>query len=218
VRRIAALGVLVVVLLVLVVAQLVLPGIAANRLRSHLSRYGEVRTVHVSAFPAIKLLWHRADSVHIALATYRSPSGEVGNLLGQAGNVGSIDVTASEAELGLLRLRDVALRKRGSRFTATARVTESDLRAAVPFLDGVVPVTTGGEGLVLRGTATVLGVTATVDATVEARDGALVIAPNVPFGGLATLTLFADPHVAVQTVGAAAAAGGFAVSATGYLR
>lgn len=199
-------------------AQLLLPGIAANRLRSHLSRYGEVQSVHVSAFPAIELLWHNADSVRIALASYRSQGEQVGSLLEQAGKVGSIDVTATVADLGLLRLRHVTLRKRGSRFTAAARVSESDLRAAVPFLDGVVPVTGEGDRLILRGTATVLGVSATVDATVAVRDGALVVAPDVPFGGLAALTLFSDPHVAVQTVTATAAPGGFTVSATGYLR
>lgn len=61
-RRLAVLGVvaLVVAVVVLGVAQLVLPGIAAQRIRSQLDRYGHVRSVSVSAFPAIELLWHRA--------------------------------------------------------------------------------------------------------------------------------------------------------------
>jgi len=51
-----------------------------------------------------------------------------------------------------------------------------------------------------------------VSATVAARDGALVVAPDVPFGGIATLTLFDDPHVYVESVSASGVPGGFRVS------
>ena len=57
----------------------------------------------------------------------------------------------------------------------------------------------------------VLGITATVDATVGAANGRLVVAPDVPFIG--TFTLFSDPHVRIQGVGATPTPGGFAVSA-----
>jgi hypothetical protein len=97
-------------------------------------------------------------------------------------------------------------------------VTEADLRAAIPILDGVVPVASGGGQLTLRGTATLLGITASVDATVGAVNGALVVVPNVPFGGLAAVTVFSDPHVVVQGVSAMAVPGGFSASATGRLR
>ncbi|MFZ0377875.1 MAG: hypothetical protein WAL38_08625, partial [Solirubrobacteraceae bacterium] len=65
-----ALGVAGLVLLVLVVAQLVLPGIAADRLRDQLARSGTVISVKVSAFPAIELLWGDADSVVVRLGRY----------------------------------------------------------------------------------------------------------------------------------------------------
>src|SRR5207248_45620 len=61
VRRIIAIATVGVIVLLLVVAQLVLPGIAEQRLRDRLSRNGTVIQVHVSAFPAIELLWHHAD-------------------------------------------------------------------------------------------------------------------------------------------------------------
>ena len=217
-RRIAAVVVVLVAVVVLGVAQLVLPGIAAQRIRSRLAPYGTVRSVSVHAFPAIELLWHHADSVHIDLASYHSGTGQVGSLLGQLGGIGSLDVLADQLDVGLLRLRQASLHKRGSQLTASAQVNESDLRAAVPFLDGVVPVASADGALTLQGQATVLGVTVSATASVLAQDGTLIVSPNLPFGGLATVTLFSDPHVAVQDVAAAAAPGGFSVSASGLLR
>lgn len=217
-RRIAAIAVLLVALIALAVAQLVLPGVAARRIEKRLSAYGPVRSVSVQAFPAIKLLWHHADAIHIDLVSYRSGSGEVGSLLAQLGGVGSLDVAADQLNIGLLRVRDATLHKRGRALRAGARISEADLRAAVPFLDGVVPVASAPATVTLRGAATLLGVTTSATATVAPRNGALILSPNVPFGALATLTLFSDPHVAVQGVFATSQPGGFRVSARGVLR
>jgi len=212
VRRIAVLAAVGFVLLVLVVAQLVLPGIAARRVRDQFSKSGTVLDVKVSAFPAIKLLWHRADSVVVRMATYRAPVSELSNTLTETGDAGSVDASVQVLSVGPLALRDATMRKRGSSLTAAATVTQADLRSAVFFLQGVVPVTSADGSLTLRGTASFLGLTASVSATVAARDGALVVAPDVPFGGIATLTLFNDPHVYVESVSASGVPGGFRVS------
>ena len=216
-RRIAVLVIVGVVLLVLVVGQLVLPGIAAQRLRDRLSHNGTVLSVKVSAFPAITLLWHHANKVVIRMASYQSGSGSLGGQLDEASDVGTLDASTQLFRSGLLTLRNASLHKHGDQLTGTATVTEQDLRAAVPFLDNVQPVASGGGTLTLRGTATLFGLTASADATVAAQDGKLVVAPDVPFGGLATLTLFADPHLAVESVSASPAPGGFRVSATARL-
>jgi hypothetical protein len=79
-------------------------------------------------------------------------------------------------------------------------------------------VASSGGRLTLRGTATLLGLSATVDATVSAQDGKLVVVPDVPFGGLATITLFSDPRIQVQAVSATPTAGGFVVRGTAVLR
>ncbi|MBV9804306.1 MAG: hypothetical protein JO130_13990 [Solirubrobacterales bacterium] len=211
-RRLIAAGLVtlvLVVLVVLIVAQLVLPGIAANRLRSQLSESGTVLSVKVSAFPAIELLWGHADSVTIRLSRYRAGASQIGGKLGAAANVGALDVTAQEVDSGALTLRDATLHKRGNELSGSAVVMESDLRAAVPFLQNVQPVASAAGQLILRGTASLLGLTASVDAIVAARDGALVVAPDVPFGALATITLLADPHVRIQSVSAANVPGGF---------
>jgi hypothetical protein len=213
VRRLIALGVAGLVLVVLIVAQLVLPGIAANRVRDELARSGTVLSVKVSAFPAIKLLWGDADTVVIRLGSYRSGSSEVGSRLGGVGGVGTIDVSAQEFDSGVITLRDAVLHKRGSEMTGSAAIMESDLRSAVPFLDNVEPVASSGGQLILRGTASVFGLSASIDAVVGVRDGALVVAPDVPFGGIATITLFDNPHVRVQSVSAVTVPGGFKLMA-----
>lgn len=216
-RRIVVLAVAGLVVLVLVVGQLVLPGIAAQRLRDKLSGSGQVLSVEVHAFPAIELLWHDADRVVIRMASYRSDSGRLGSFLGQAGGVGSIDASAGEVDIGLLKLHDAQLRKRGGTLTGSARVTEDDLRAAAPFLQSLQPIASGNGRLTLRGTASLFGVSATVDATVAAHDGALVVQPDVPLGALATVTAFSDPRIEVESVGATSGPGGFTVTARARL-
>jgi len=217
-RRIAVLIAAGVVVLLLVIAQLVLPGIAAQRLRDRLSRSGRVLEVQVSAFPAIELLWHHADRVVIRMATYTSSAAALSSTVGQVGDVGTLDASAGELRAGLLTLRDATLRKRGNVLTGTATVTEADLRTALPVLDSVTPVASGGGQLTLQGTATLFGVTATVDATVRPQNGELVVSPDVPFGGLATITLFSNPAISIQSVEATPAPGGFDVSAQARLR
>jgi hypothetical protein len=216
-RRLIVLAAAGVVLVLVAVAQLVLPGIAEQQLRDRLARSGSVLHIEVHAFPAIELLWHQADRVVIRMGQYTSSSSNLGSTLGLAGDVGMLDASATEVKAGLLTLRDATLHKQGNGLTGTARVTEADLRSSVPFLQNVHPVASGNGQLVLRGTATLFGVSATADATVAAQNGQLLVTPNLPFGGLATVTLFNNPHVAVQDLTARATADGFSVSAQGTL-
>jgi hypothetical protein len=217
-RRLAVLGVLGVLLLVLVVGQLVLPGIAAQRLRDELARNGSVLHVEVHAFPAIELLWHQADRVVIRMGTYHSSAAHLGSAVAQSADVDSLDASASTVAAGLLTLHDATLHKRGSALNGSARIEEADLQRAVPFLTGVQPVASAGAQLLLRGTASVLGVSATADATVTAEGGQILVTPQVPFGALATVTVFSTPHLDVSSLTAAPASGGFTVSAVGRTR
>ncbi|MBV9839845.1 MAG: LmeA family phospholipid-binding protein, partial [Solirubrobacterales bacterium] len=133
-RRITALAAAGVVLLLLVIAQLVLPGLAAQRLRERLARSGAVISVRVEAFPAVELLWHHADRVVVRMGQYRSNPGHLAGLLAQASDVGSLDASATQVQAGLLTLHDASLRKRGDQLTGSASVTEADLRSAIPVL------------------------------------------------------------------------------------
>jgi len=206
------------VLGLLVVAQLLLPGIAAQRLRDRLARSGQVLRVDVEAFPAVELLWDQADRVTIRMGDYAPAPGHFSSLLGELGQVGAVDASASQLHTGPLILRDATLSKRGDAVTGSATVSESNLRAAVPFLQSVVPVASAGGQLILQGTASAFGITATLDATVAAQDGNLVVSPDVPFGGLATVTVFSNPALDVQSVSAAPAPGGFVLTANAQLR
>jgi hypothetical protein len=170
-----------------------------------------VLSVQVHAFPAIELLWHQADRVVIRLGRYRTPVSKLGSSLHQSADVGSLDATATEFDAGLLALHDARLVKRGNRVTASATVTDADLHAALPILDSVTPVASGDGQLTLQGTASLFGVTATVQAVVHAVSGALVVTPNVPLGGFATISVFSNPHVAVESVGGEPVTGGFVV-------
>jgi hypothetical protein len=217
-RRLAALALVLLVVILLAVAQLVLPGIAARSIRDRLAHSGQVLAVQVSAFPAIELLWHHADSVVVRLGRYRSPPPQLAGTVSQAADVGSLTASVAELDTGLLTLRDATLRKRGSELIGTAEVTEADLRSALPILQSVRPVASGAGRLTLQGTATLFGVSATVDADVRAQNGAIVVAPDVPFGGFATVQAFSDPRIQVQSIGARPTAAGFSVFATGQLR
>jgi LmeA-like phospholipid-binding len=217
-RRLAALCAAAIVLVVFGIGQLVLPGIAAQSLRDRLQRSGQVLAVHVDAFPAVELLWHQADSIVVKLGRYRSSPSNLAGLLDQARNVDSVTASAAELDTGLLTLRDATLHKRGSELTGNAQVTEADLRAALPALQSVTPVASGNGRLTVRGTATLFGVTASVDVTVSARDGSLVAVPDVPFGALATIRIFSDPRLDVLSIGASPTAAGFSVTALARLR
>lgn len=212
-RRLAGLGAATLVVLVLVVAQIVLPGIAEQRLRDQLARSGQVLSVHVHAVPAIELLWHHAGSVDIRLRSYRPGPGRLGADLERTADVGSLHASTQQLDDGLLTLHDATLVKRNDTLVGTATVQESELRSALPFLSSVTPVASASGQLTLQATAFGLS----VDLTVSAQEGRLVVAPDVPFGGLATITLFSDPHVAVQSVSAAAVPGGFTLRATARL-
>jgi hypothetical protein len=214
-RRVAVLATAGVIVLLLVVAQLVLPGIAAQRLRDQLARSGEGVKIDVSAFPAIELLWHQADSVTVHVTRYRSSTADLAAKLTQTADAGSVDATATELDTGPLTLRDATLRKRGDQLTGSARVTQADLRTALPFIQNVHLVASGAGQLTLRGTGSLLVLTATVDATVRAQGGRLIVVPDVPF--LPTVTVFDDRHVEIQRVSGAGVPDGFTVSAQARL-
>lgn len=221
-RSVLGVALLAIVAVVLLgVAQLLLPGIAAQRLRDRLAAHGQVRSVRVDAFPAVELLWHHADRVRIVLGSYSSaagPQAPAQSLLAEAGDVGSLDVSAAQVDLGLLRLRDAQLSKHGAGLSARGFLSQADLRAAIPFLQALTPLASARGALVLRGSADVLGLGVSVDFVVAVRQGAIVADPLVPLGGLATVTVFSDPHLQVQSISARAAPGGFTVSAQARLR
>jgi hypothetical protein len=206
------------VVLLLVVAQLALPSLAERRLRDRLERSGTVERVEISAFPAVKLLWHRADDVTVRMGRLRTGSGRFADLLSSTRDADDVDASAAEQRILTLRMLDPRLRKRGDKLTLSARVTYADLRAALPPGFDVRPVASVGGQLLVAGTADLLGQSFSGSAVISVRDGRLQLTPDIPFGGFLSVTLFADPRIEVQAIGFHGTADGFTVSARARLR
>jgi hypothetical protein len=190
-----------------VLSQALLPGLAATRVRERVGRYGEVRGVHVSALPAVELLWGHADSVDVTAGRLAATPRQIGTLLWEARDLGTLTVAA---QTGVLRapqlpsglvLSDVHLSKRGSSVGASATLTQAQLHAALPSGFRVEPVASGGGAVAVRASGGVFGLQASATVTVRAFEGALVAEPRgLPLGGIARVTLFSDPHLKVRDV------------------
>lgn len=214
-RRIA-LGVAAAVALLLVAAQLLLPGVAERRLRDSVRERGaEVERVDVRAFPALELLFGSADAVSLQIGEASlTGAGDFADQLVRTGDVDRVDASVALLRIGPLVLRDLRLRERGGRLAGEASLTRTDLEAAIPVDVGLRPVDDGDGSLVLA--ATVGRVTAR--ARLSAQDGTLVIAPDGLLGAFAGLTVFEDPRIRIDDVGARSRPDGFTVTASGELR
>jgi len=189
-------------LALLVLAQIFLPRIAVSRIRSRVGRYGTVESVSVTAWPALKLLWGSVDSVRVKAGSLALSPAQAGKLLWEARGTGSMDVSAESVKVGPLQVSDASLRKRGGTLTAQAVASEADVKAALPAGFGVRLLRSEGGEVEVQATGGLFGVNASVNAVAGASDGKLVAHPlGFLIEGL-QLTLFSDPHVYVEGVGA----------------
>jgi hypothetical protein len=193
--------------LILLVAQLALPPIAADRISSRVGRYGVLESVSVSAWPALELLWGSADSASVRAKRLRLSPSQAARLLWEARGVNRLELTASEVQVGPLRLSGARLHKRGSSLAAEAVIGEADVKAALP--PGLSVSLLGSEAGVVKVAAKggLFGGGPTVTAIAGPSEGRLVVHPtgSAPVG--VRLTLFADRHVYVEGVGASARPG-----------
>jgi hypothetical protein len=199
--RIAA-GVAGAIALALVLAQALLPRIAASRISSRLGAFGTVESVSVKAWPAVELLWGSADSVRVRAGSLTLSPAQTAKLLWEARGMDSVELTAPSVREGPLRLSDASLRKRGRALAAQARMTDVDVRAALPEGVHVHLLSSAGSEVRVRASGGPFGVGAPVDARADGSGGRLVVDPlGSPLSGL-RLTLFSEPHVYVEGVGA----------------
>ena len=194
--RIAA-GLAGAIALVAVLAQLFLPGIAASRISSRVGRYGTVESVSVSAWPAIKLLWGRADSVTVRAGRLTISPKQTAKLLWEARGAATMRVTAPLVQEGRLRLRDVSVRKRGSLLTAEAQMTQADVSAALPPGLSVRLLASSAGNVKVKATGGLFGLSASVEAVAGPNEGKLIARPLGFLLGGVRLVLFSDPHVQV---------------------
>jgi hypothetical protein len=195
------------VVVVLLLAQLLLPRIAESRIRSRLDPYGQVHSVSVSAWPAIELLWGDADSVHVKAGPLALSTTRAASLLHEAKGFSEISLKASSVRLGKLRLTAATLQKHGDRLTASAFATEAAVKAALPA--GVTLQLLGSEGgkVKVRATGALFGLGASLDAVAEASGGRIVVHPSGLLLGGVRLKLYSDPRIYVLGVSARAVRG-----------
>jgi hypothetical protein len=194
-------GVVVLVVAVLVLAQLVLPGVAAQKVRERVARYGTVESASVKVSPAIKLLWGRVDSATVRARSLHITVAQAGDLLWSTRPVDHLVLSADSLQVGSLKLSDVSLSKRGNALSAQASASEADLHASLPAGMEIQPVASGGGQVEVQATGGLFGLQASVRALVSAQQGQLVVQPEGLLGGLGRITLFADPRVLIQGVG-----------------
>ena len=194
-----------VAVLLFVLAQLFLPGIAADRISSRLARYGHVRSVDVEAWPAVELLWGTAESVRVRASDLTFALSQTGHVLGEASGAHDIDMTAQRVHVGPLELSEVTFHKRGAQLIAHARATEAAVAAALPpgirirllrSERGSVEVSVGGA---------LFGVGGEIDALAQASEGKLVARPAASLLALFSLTLYKNPRVYIESIGASPA-------------
>lgn len=214
-RRIAFAAV--VLVLAFVAGQLFLPSMAERRLRDELADTGTVERVEVHAFPALKILFHRADRVVVRMGEATAQLGRFAELLASADATGELDATATSMKVGPLLVRDLRLRKDGDRIDGESVVTSADLAAALPANVGLRPVASEDGSLVLEASAGFFGAEVALRARLSAVDGELVISADGPLGGLASLTVFSDPRVQVTSVGATQRPDGYTFTAAARL-
>ncbi len=204
-------------------AQIFLPRIAASRISSRIGRYGKVTSVHVSAWPAVKLLWKDADSVTVHVSHVALDPAQTDDLLTEARGTSRLDVYAQRASEGPLAVDDVHLSKRGRALHASAFASEADVRAALPPGFAVQLLSSENGAVEVRASGGLFGIGASVDAVAEAHEGKLVVHPRGALIEALKLTLFDEPDVELQSVAARAATGasgeaGYALEASATLR
>jgi hypothetical protein len=220
-RALLAAGVLVVLL---VGAQLALPRIAERKLTSNLERHGRNVNVDVAAFPAIKLLWHKADRVTVTVGDYRPGPPRSGSSLADdlasTKDTSKLDVRVGVLNDRLLQMHDITLQKHGDVLVGSVRLQRSDVDAALPPQLHLTGRAGAGSGISVAGRTSVFGrrIAARARILVDSR-GRIVLKPDgFALASLVTIPLFADDRVAVDGIDARSTADGFAVTARGHLR
>jgi hypothetical protein len=195
--------------LLLGVPQVILPRLAVQRIRDQIKPYGSLQSASVSAFPALELLWGKAEAVHASARTLTLSAPQAMKLVWEGRGVRDVNLAVGTMRLQMaglpeaLAIHDVSAIKRSNRLQLRATLTQRELSDAAP--GGVQVRLLGSEagGLNVRASGALFGVQASVDALVQPREGKLVAQPvSIPFGTFVTLVLFSDPHIYLDSVSA----------------
>jgi hypothetical protein len=208
---VAALATSAVVVVALIVAELVLPGIAAQRVRDRVDRYGSVRAVSVHAQPALELLWGDAETIGVRAGPLHVTPADLVELEQRVSGVGSAELTTPELVLSLaglasaeVPLYNVRLVKHGKSLLATGLVRPANVHATLiaGFQAQGFYAESGRPEVGISGE--VLGARLSARGLVTASEGKIIVEPvGIPFGSLAAVSVFSDPRIDVESVTAA---------------
>lgn len=206
-RRIA-IGVVLGVVALLVLAQLFLPSIAAQKVKEKVEKYGVVESASVKAFPAIELLWGHADSATVHIKRIAVTPTQAVNLLEETKNVAKLDMymkslkinvpaSSGGGEAGAISIKAVTVHKNGSSIGAQAMIEASQLSKALPGGFEATPIANKGSKfeLALKGGFLAGG---TQDAVVDGHEGKIVVEPSGQPSE--TLVIFSDKRVSVGAI------------------
>jgi hypothetical protein len=215
------------VAVLMAIAQLTLPGVAARSVHSRLSADGTGVSVTVKAFPAVQLLWHDANEIDVTMASYHAAQSTIGGLLSEAGGVGTVKVSIGTFTSGVLTAHDVVVSKHGDHLIGRATLLDSDLqRATSGILSSVTPVAGAAGQLTLSGRLLSSGQTLNlavsanrgrIVAATEGGSGLLGAVGSLLGGLLGPITVFSDPRVTVDTLTGEVVSGGLSVAVTATL-
>jgi hypothetical protein len=192
-------GALAAIVVLLILAQLVLPAIAARIARDQIGKYGAVRDVSVHAFPAIELLWGHAESATVRAGDLRLSDTQFDGLVPRMRGIETVDLSAESLQLGPLRMRDLRVHKHGEAIEAHATLTQAELQSALPVGVEVRVLQSTAAGVQVRVSGSLFGIGASALALLGAQEGKLVAQPQgFPLAGLARVTIFSDPRLYVQ--------------------
>lgn len=228
-RRRVALAVGLPAVLLFGLSQAILPRLAAQRVRDRVKPYGRLEDVSVKAFPAIELLWGKAESVSAIAKRLSLSEADAVKLVWEARGVHDSTLKVAALKLAIpalpsgVVLHDALVRKRANHISAQSTITQADLDAASPNGVRVRLLPSAPSTLKVSASGSLFGVRATVEAVAMPSEGKLIAQPvNIPFGAFVRLTLFADPHLYLEGISASpegeGAQAGWRLSLSGRLR
>jgi hypothetical protein len=194
-----AIGVGATIVVLVVLAQLLAPGIAARVVRKKVEKYGTVKSVQVTAWPAVKLAWRHADEVKVSAGQLKMSPEQAVSLLGEAKGVAKMNLSAEGMEVGGLTLTDASMTKHGSALRVGGVVSQEGVKKALPEGVEVSIVKSEGSTIEVRARGGLFGAVASVEAVVQAEDGKVVVRPTGFLSEL-KLTAFENPSLYVEGV------------------
>ncbi|MDO8209816.1 hypothetical protein [Conexibacter sp. CPCC 206217] len=186
-------------MLLLVLAQLLLPRLAEREVTRQLGGDGEVTAAKVQALPAVELLWRHADRVSAHVRSYDARVGDIADDLYETRRVDELDVRIDRVRAADdVELNDVRVQKRDGVLEGSAVLDPQQLTGALPAgIEGrLVPQDDGAIVVDAR----IAG--ASVRLQVVVRDGRVVARPDGLLGLVTAYPIFSDPRIEVDAISA----------------